>query len=255
MPDMTIQSPLPSESSPISMSADPASESLEAKRRIANIIDIIDPFTASSQATRNTIKSPGQASTFSPAKRFKRQRAEKQNKRRLSHSFLRYEPVWTTENQSKPLLSIFASDGSIHSHIVEKHMKFPAYSPFNRDALLARLSSFSSHRSNWRYEPAESATSPLTWARAGWKCCENEEYTVQCELCKAKFCLDLVAIRSEKTRPAAEITRARRGHKDTCLWRRRVCDGMDKFMTRPLTIITDDIYTQKNYMPYRLYST
>ncbi|KAK7207905.1 hypothetical protein BZA70DRAFT_272478 [Myxozyma melibiosi] len=206
-------------------SHEPGSRSLEGRNRIANVIQLIDPYSpAITRSPAPSSRTGSPAFVYSPSKRFKRLRAEKQAKTR-KHSALS-KLASSLKNTQIPArsLSLFDSDGSIRPHIIAAQGRHPAYTPYSRDALISRLSTFSQARDNWRYDPSEPATASLIWARAGWQCSVGQEYTVYCPLCKTTYCLDLSTIRNDKARPASEMTRSRREHTESCLWRRRVCD-------------------------------
>ncbi|KAK9460253.1 C3HC zinc finger-like-domain-containing protein [Lipomyces oligophaga] len=165
-------------------------------------ISVLNQISQTKSATRNKTE----LFVYSPAKRFRRIRADKERVRRRS-------------TQIK--LKQFTSSSSI-----------PKYCPFSRQQLLDRLQLFTDRA--WTFDPSEPFSSPLLWARSGWTCIGAQ--TLECRLCWTRFYVDVQALQHELNRPILEMTRIRRAHKNSCLWRRRVCDEKLYGLSLPLEV-------------------
>ncbi|KAK9384734.1 C3HC zinc finger-like-domain-containing protein [Lipomyces mesembrius] len=202
-------------SSAISKSNTPPPQTDISKQKISDLLDLINPFAPQFQLSgaSTPISSPG---TYpSPAKRFRRRRAEKLKKSGIATSGHRTE-VGTPTSDAQP-----------------------KYAPWSRDKLLKRMSTFLLPESPWNYDPTESITSPLLWSRCGWVCARdelNERPVVKCELCGTSCSFEEatkdIVPNSKRIFDATKTIKTT--HAETCLWRKRGCN--DKLYSLSLSV-------------------
>lgn len=110
----------------------------------------------------------------------------------------------------------------------------PKYAPWDRDAFLERLKSFS-NLTDWAPKPAR--VNEVEWAKRGWTCQKSER--VRCCLCNVEILVKLnkkeVDGKEQPVYVASQIEDALvskyaemiiSSHAEHCLWRQRGCDGM-----------------------------
>ncbi|KAK9240568.1 C3HC zinc finger-like-domain-containing protein [Lipomyces kononenkoae] len=207
-----------------------------AKQKISELLDLINPFApAQSQASiasaplssnsplRSLTASPARYS--SPAKRFRRRRAEK----------LKRSGNQATSGSRTPISSNSAEVGHTSSD------KQPIYAPWSRHKLLERMSTFSRLENSWNYDATITITSPLLWSRCGWACARDDlnRTIVKCELCGASCSFDEIAksfvSKSNGIIDAIKIIKT--AHAETCPWPKRGCD--DKLYSLSLSLDLD----------------
>jgi hypothetical protein len=98
------------------------------------------------------------------------------------------------------------------------------YAPWDRDAFLERLSSFR-FVDKWTAKPA--AVNEVAWARRGWVCYDKNR--VRCNTCRKEL-LVKVELDDEQTDAGRAVVEHYKEmvvdeHDESCLWRRRGCDG------------------------------
>lgn len=93
------------------------------------------------------------------------------------------------------------------------------YSPWDRDAFLARLASFR-FVDKWSAKPA--AVNEVAWARRGWVCVDKDR--VRCAMCRKEV---LVKVDGDDERAVVDRYEDMvvDEHDESCLWRKRGCDG------------------------------
>ncbi|KAK9372858.1 C3HC zinc finger-like-domain-containing protein, partial [Lipomyces chichibuensis] len=213
-------------SSAISKSKTPPPQTLDiSKQKINDLLNLINPFAPQSQLSgastplpsqsplRSGTASPGTYS--SPAKRFRRRRAEKLKSCNIVTS------------RSRTPISGASSDAQ------------PIYAPWSRDKLLKRMSTFLLPESPWNYDPTKSITSPLLWSRCGWVCARDElngRCVVKCELCGTSCSFeDITKNIVPSSKGIFEATRTiKTTHAETCPWRKRGCE--DKLYSLSLSV-------------------
>ncbi|KAK9331601.1 C3HC zinc finger-like-domain-containing protein [Lipomyces starkeyi] len=198
-----------------------------SKQKINDLLNLINPFAPRSQLCRASTPISSQsplrshtasAGTYSsPAKRFRRRRAEK----------LKKSGNIATSRSRTPISDHPTSDAQ------------PKYAPWSRDKLLKRISTFLLPESPWNYDPTKSITSPLLWSRCGWVCARDELNgvpVVKCELCGTSCSFEEVTKKivpnSNGIFDATKTIKAT--HAESCLWRKRVCD--DKLYSLSLSV-------------------
>ncbi|KAK9432522.1 C3HC zinc finger-like-domain-containing protein [Lipomyces doorenjongii] len=220
--------------SAISKSHTPPPQTLDiSKQKINDLLNLINPFAPQSQLSgastpisshppiRSRTASP--ATYSSPAKRFRRRRAEK----------LKKSGIIATSRSRSPISGQRTEVGT------PKGDAQPVYAPWSRDKLVKRMSTFLLPESPWIYDPMKSITSPLLWSRCGWVCARDElngRPVVKCELCGTSCSFeDATKDIVPNSKGIFDATKTiKTTHAETCLWRKRGCD--DKLYSLSLSV-------------------
>ncbi|KAK9488882.1 C3HC zinc finger-like-domain-containing protein [Lipomyces starkeyi] len=221
-------------SSAISKSSTSPPQTLDISRqKINDLLNLINPFAPRSQLSRASTPIPSRSplrshtaspGTYSsPAKRFRRRRAEK----------LKKSGNIATSRSRTPISGHRTEVGTPTSDAQ------PIYAPWSRDKLLKRMSTFLLPESPWNYDLTKSITSPLLWSRCGWVCARDElngSPVVKCELCGTSCSFEEITknIVPNSNRIFDATKTIKTTHAETCLWRKRGCD--DKLYSLSLSV-------------------
>lgn len=101
----------------------------------------------------------------------------------------------------------------------------PAYAPWDRNAFLARLSTYR-FVDKWTAKPA--AVNEVAWSKRGWVCIDKNR--VMCTVCHRELLVKVEGEDDATDEGRALVERyevmAVEAHEDSCLWARRGCDGV-----------------------------